>query len=494
LRYFELRSKISTFLKEVLLWAARPHKQVLTSACILLMYAVTAGCSHFGHYPVNPPLEKYTPGYGYIAQNLGHEGNSEEMLLILSFSGGGTRAAAFSYGVLEELRATEVNFDGKKRRLLDEVDMISGVSGGSFTAAYLGLFGERIFEDYEARFLKKNIQGEFTSSIFLNPINWFRLSSPVFDRSDLAAEYYDKNVFDGKTYGDMLKQKGPVILINATDMSLGIRVTFLQSSFNGICSDLSKFPVARACAASSAVPGVLTPLTLKNYAGNCGYVLPPMYETPSLSYRMREMREYMTLLLDSKEKPYFHLIDGGVADNLGLRAVEEAVDSVGNIWTVLQLTGREKVRKLAFIVVNAETKIDSSWDKMEIIPPLSAMLSNYSSIAINRYNRETMAVLQESFGRWASQIRSGRCPPGQISTEPGSCGDIEFYMVDVSFGNLKDKAERDWMAKLPTSFRLSGEQVDRLRAGARKILTESDDFKRLLRDLGAGSLSKGSLP
>ena len=469
-----------------------PHKQVLTSVCFFLLLAATAGCSHFGHYPVNAPLEKFTPGYGYMAQNLGPEGNSEELLLVLSFSGGGTRAAAFSYGVLEELRATEVTFDGKKRRLLDEVDMISGVSGGSFTAAYLGLFGERIFEDYESRFLKKNVQGDITFNTFLNPVNWFRLSSPLFDRSDIAAEYYDKNVFDGKTYGDMLKQKGPLILINATDMSLGIRVTFHQTLFNGICSDLSKFPVARACAASSAVPGVLTPLTLKNYAGSCGYVLPSIYETSSPSYRMRAMREYITLMLDSKEKPYFHLIDGGVADNLGLRAVEEAIDSVNNIWTVLQLTGRDKVRKLAFIVVNAESKIESSWDKMEIIPPLSAMLSNYSSIAINRYNRETMAVLQESFSRWAYQIRSGRCPPGQISREPGSCGDIEFYLVDVSFEHLKDKAEGNWLATLPTLFRSSGEGVDRLRAGARKILTESDDFKKLLRDLDAGNPSKGA--
>ncbi len=273
-------------------------------------------------------------------------------------------------------------------------------------------------------------------------------------------------------------------------MSLGIRVTFHQTLFNGICSDLSKFPVARACAASSAVPGVLTPLTLKNYAGSCDYVLPSIYETSSPSYRMRAMREYITLMLDSKEKPYFHLIDGGVADNLGLRAVEEAIDSVNNIWTVLQLTGRDKVRKLAFIVVNAESKIESSWDKMEIIPPLSAMLSNYSSIAINRYNRETMAVLQESFSRWAYQIRSGRCPPGQISREPGSCGDIEFYLVDVSFEHLKDKAEGNWLARLPTLFRSSGEGVDRLRAGARKILTESDDFKKLLRDLDTGNPSK----
>jgi hypothetical protein len=44
-----------------------------------------------------------------------------------------------------------------------------------------------------------------------------------------------------------------------------------------------------------------------------------------------------------------------------------------------------------------------------------------------------------------------------------------------------------YLANLPTSFRLSDEEVDRLRAGARRILTESDDFKKLLRDLGAST-------
>ena len=384
------------------------------------------------------PWTGTSPATATSLRNMGPEGNSEELLLILSFSGGGTRAAAFSYGVLEELRATEVAFDGRKRRLVDEVDMISGVSGGSFTAAYYGLFGERIFEDYEGRFLKKNVQGDLKSGMFLNPVNWFRLSSPFFDRSDLAAEYYDKNVFDGKTFGDMLRRKGPMVLINATDMSLGVRITFNQNLFNAICSDLSKFPVARACAASSAVPGVLTPITLKNYAGRCGFALPPEYETLSPGYRMREMRESVMLMMDPDKKQSFHLIDGGVADNLGLRAIEEAIDAVGNAWTSLKLMGREKVRKVVFIVVNAETKFESKWDRTDIIPPFAAMLSSYSTIAISRYNRETMALLQESFGRWTDQVRTGRCPPGQISREPGSCGDIEYYMVDVRFESLAD--------------------------------------------------------
>jgi NTE family protein len=60
---------------------------------------------------------------------------------------------------------------------------------------------------------------------------------------------------------------------------------------------------------------------LKNYAGRCDYVLLPQLEQLSLTYRQREMRENLMPVLDSKEKPCIHLIDGGVADNLGLRAI-----------------------------------------------------------------------------------------------------------------------------------------------------------------------------
>ena len=231
------------------------------------------------------------------------------------------------------------------------------------------------------------------------------------------------------------------------------------------------------------MPGLLSPITLRNYAGHCGYVLSSQFEKSSLTYRQKEMKENMMPLLDSQEKPYFHLIDGGVADNLGIRAVEEVVNAVGDLWTTLKLTGREKVHKVAFIVVNAEKKIDDHWDKIEFVPPFAAQLSNYSSIGIMRYNRETVALLQESFERWAQEIREGRWPPGQISTEPGSCGDITFYLAEVRFEDLQNPEERSYLNNLPTSFRMKPEGVDRLKDAARRLLRKSEDFQRLLHDL-----------
>jgi NTE family protein len=327
-------------------------------------------------------------------------GNSDNLLLYLTFSGGGTRAAALSYGVLEELRKTEVVIDGRKRRLLDEVDGISSVSGGSFTAGYYGLFGDRIFEDFEGKFLKKNIQGALTVRTFLNPINWIRLSSTYFDRSDLAAEYYDKHIFEGSTFGDLAARKGPIIVMNATDMTHGIRVPFNQDAFDLICSDLSRFPVARAAAASSAVPMLLSPITLKNYAGTCGFKIPERFEEMLKGRVISERQFYLanniTPYLDSKKKSYIHLVDGGVSDNLGLRAILDRVIARGSVWESIKGTPVKNVHKVALIVVNAETEPDTKWDRVQGIPPFGAMLSSYSSIAIERYNQETIALLKES--------------------------------------------------------------------------------------------------
>jgi NTE family protein len=445
---------------------------------------VVMGCAH---YPINQPITELSPDAGYRPAQIRAPGNSDNLLLYLTFSGGGTRAAALSYGVLEELRKAEVVIDGRKRRLLDEVDGISSVSGGSFTAGYYGLFGDRIFEEFEGTFLKKNIQGALTVRTFLNPLNWFRLPSTYFDRSDLAAEYYDKHIFEGGTFGDLAARKGPIIVMNATDMTHGLRIGFTQDAFDLICSDLSRFPVARAAAASSAVPILLSPITLKNYAGTCGFKIPERFEEMLKGRTVSERQFYLANniapFLDSKKKSYIHLIDGGVSDNLGLRAILDRVIGRGSVWESIKGTPVETVHKVAIIIVNAETQPDTKWDRIEGIPPFGAMLSSNSSIAIERYNQETIALLKESVKSWADEIRTQRCKGGVPSTEPDSCGDIQFYVVEVKFDALRDETERMYFKRLPTSFKLDAEKVDKLRDVAKRLLNQSEAFQQLLGDL-----------
>ena len=180
---------------------------------IFISVIALVGCTT--QFRINVPLERYDPDYGYRLKGVAAPDRSEELFLILTFSGGGTRAAALSYGVLSELAKTHITIDGRRRRLLNEVDMISSVSGGSFTAAYYGLFGDRIFEDFETRFLKRNFDKGLIFHL-LNPANWARLVSSGFSRGDMAARYYDQHLFEGRTFGDIAARGGPALLINAT--------------------------------------------------------------------------------------------------------------------------------------------------------------------------------------------------------------------------------------------------------------------------------------
>jgi len=475
--------QINSIRRSIIGISGRWRKIFRPLAAFILGAVVATGCAH---YPVNQPLKQVDTQSGYRGKYMRQPGNSENLLLFLTFSGGGTRAAALSYGVLEELKKTEVTIDGKRRRLLDEVDGISSVSGGSFTAGYYGLFGDRIFEDFESKFLKKNIQGALLLGV-LNPFNWFKLFSGIFGRSDLSAQYYDKHIFEGKTFGDMAARKGPIIVINATDMSYGTRIGFTQDAFDLICSDLSSYRVARAAAASSAVPMALTPITLRNYAGTCGHKMPEGFEemlkNRTVSERQFYLANNLSVYLDSEKKRYIHLVDGGVADNLGLRAILDRVIGRGSVWESIKGTPGEKVQKVVLIVVNAETEPDKKWDRIEKIPPFGAMASSYSSIGIERYNEETIALLKESVKSWADEIRIQRCKGGVISVEPGSCGDIQFYVVEVKFDALKDEAERMYFKRLPTSFKLAPEQVDKLRDVAHRLLVNSEEYQRFLSSL-----------
>jgi len=436
-----------------------------------LFIATISGCASWT--PANVPLERADPAHGYRPSRPEQFRDSGRVVITLAFSGGGTRAAAFAYGVLEELRDTEVVIAGERKRLVDEVDTISGVSGGSFPAAYYGLYGDRIFEDFESNFLKRNVQGALIRQIF-KPKNFFRLMTPAMSRSELASQFYDKHLFHGATFRDLREAHGPRIYINATDLSHGNRFTFGQGQFDVICSDLDEFRISRAVASSSAVPGLLSPITLENYAGSCGYEHSEVVEE-ALESRTSDPRRYRAAKTYSdyqneKKRPYVHLVDGGISDNLGLRASLDMSAATGGFDKLRELMGIQVPDHVLLVVVNAETDPNPQIDSEPLPPSLMVLMNAVSGGQIRRYNFETLILAQEAINGIARDLST----PEQA---------VVGHFVEISFDAIVDEEQRHYFKSLPTSFVLQDEEVDRLREAGRLLLRNSEAFQGLLSQL-----------
>jgi NTE family protein len=438
---------------------------------------------------------------GYRFANLPSSTSADEVFVILSLSGGGTRAAALAYGVLEQLRDDSIQVDGKSARLLDQVDVISSVSGGSFAAAYYGLYGERTFTDFKPQFLNRNIQGLLIRMMF-NPINWFRLASPRFGRSDLAAERYDKVLFEKKTFGDLERlNTRPLIVINATDMTLVRSFPFTQEQMDLLCTDLATFPVSRAVAASGAFPIALSPITLVNHSAE-GCIQP---DRPWIANALEdfdvEKRRYqravaMQSYLDGKRRPYVHLLDGGIADNIGLRGPLDAIlsgdlltirpDGKDAGWNVLRLINGKRIKKVVVIAVNAKKQGREKWDRKESPPRVPAVRKYISTAPMGNYSIETLARMKEECEDMGADDRAfqecrDRLASHGVKDESmeAPLPHVDFYPIEVSFDALEPK-ERDYFDRLPTSLSLTDEQVDKLEAVGRSLLKGSPCYQKLL--------------
>jgi len=439
----------------------------LVAAIVLIVVVATftVGCGYH-----NEPLKAWNPDTGYRHSLFEYVQGPDDMVLALAFSGGGTRAAAFAYGVLEELRDTEVIIDGQTTRLIDEVDFVTGVSGGSFTATYFALHGERIFEDFERRFLKRDIEKELVLSLVLSPRNWFRLLSRHYNRSDLAADFYDREIFDGATFGDIQDRGGAKVVINATDLSTGNPFHFVQDQFDFICSDLTGFPVARAVAASAGLPPYFPPLVLDNYSGSCGFRMPAWLrqslDEGRTSFDRRSVgARILASYLNPSVRPYIHLIDGGYSDYFGIRNPLTAARATADFRGQSRLP-----RRIIAIVVNAKRESEESWGEIDKTSSVSSVFPIIANVQIDRYSIETLELLRSNFQLWQERAK-----------EAGAL--LDFHIIEVGFAAARDDAERDYLNHVPTALTLPAEDVDHLREAARRILRQSPEFQKLLLEL-----------
>jgi NTE family protein len=234
-------------------------------------------------------------------------------------------------------------------------------------------------------------------------------------------------------------------------------------------------------AASAALPPYFSAVTLQSYAGTCGPApLPGLTKHAdvignfSQSVRLEETKSY----LDRARRPYVHLVDGGLIDNLGLRVAADFAVEQGGFFELVEALGYDELTHVVFISVNAETDPNFAIDQTADSPNFWQTL-NALKLPGRAHSKDLANQLRSSFDAWREELRSRRSTPaGAIDSAP------RFYFIDVSISAIQDEKERNDFNNVPTALTLDSGTVDRLRAIARKLLLESPALKQLVADLG----------
>ncbi|MBV1799438.1 patatin-like phospholipase family protein [Siccirubricoccus sp. G192] len=389
-----------------------------------------------------------------------------DLLVLLAFSGGGKRSAAFAHGALRGLRDIPVRPAGRPGwTLLEDVDYISGVSGGSFPAVHYGLHRERSFETFPREFLKRDINAHIWG-IYLLPWNWDWLANPLVGTNDYMAAVYDQLMFRGATYADLLRRGPPLISVNATDIVNEVAFPFLGGTFGMLCSDLNSFPLARAVAASNAFPILFSPITLENHAEKCHGLRPPLDPTArwaqsaSATMRRAELARIANLYADPGQTRWVHLMDGGIADNLALRGLLNILTGLEANDTLARQVAL-RTRRILLLSVDGEALPDRALGQRRVVSGLTQIFSAVSSTQIDAYNSETLALTAEQVRQMTERFRTLRCGEArEVNGHP--CGDVEGTVVHLALSGIADPADRLRLQAIPTGLTIPDADVDAL--------------------------------
>jgi NTE family protein len=468
-----------------------PLRAASAILCLVLVLA-TAACASFQVADTQPlPAAKLAPlgadrisiG-GYRLDALPISPDAPDLLVLVAMSGGGKRSASFGYGALKGMRDMMVQTRVGPRSLLDQLDGISGVSGGSFPAAYYGLYREKMFGQFEKDFLYSDTNS-YIFGVYLLPWNWTWLVEPGVGTNDFMDRVYDRTMFHGATFADLQARGRPVIAIGATDISYGTPFLFTQEQFDLICSDLSDFPVSRAVAASNGFPGLFSPVTVTNHAKDCGgrqpgwlrRVSPEALKDPLSRVGLQALREKR--YLDPEQTRYLHLSDGGVSDNLAMRSAGSMMQTFSA--SDLREQGYLHIRRLLVISVDGQGTQDSSVARRKQVGGLFSILGLVSGAQIDSYNFETLTLANQQVQGITQLLRQARCAEGPV-IDDARCDDVKSELIHISLAGLPETPEKDKLLAIPTGLTLKHEDVELLIQAGYNAVGKSAELRAFLDD------------
>jgi len=392
---------------------------------------------------------------------------------MLAFSGGGARAASFSYGVLLGLRDMP-GTNGRTR--LDDVALVTAVSGGAITAAYFGQHGPAGLDGFAA-FLDDDWADDLNTSAFA-PQNWMRAARGGLNRTTDLADRLDSALYRGAHLGELPAR--PRVILNTADLYTGAPLAFTPFFFDALCSDVGRVRVADAVAASMAVPLAFQPVLAAPYGQACPA---PDWAARALADRgapstLRAAARAVALYRAEPPR-YLHLVDGGVADNFGLASFNIMRAAATNAYAPLTAEDAVRLRRLTVIVVNAELALSGDWTGSARGPSGAAAMSAALSDSIDAGKRGAYDAFMAMTQLWERDLIAWRCalPVADVRALRGSadgwrCNDLDIRVEMIAFEDLGPERAAE-LGVAPTRVSLPAETIAALIQGGRDAIALS---------------------
>lgn len=456
---------------------------------LLVTLLAVSGCGPVHNMPANVPLAGVDAQYGFGQSEGSSPVGDDNLLVALSFSGGGMRAAAFSFGALEAFGETAAPKKIGGGAMIDRVDFVSGVSGGAIPAAYFGLKKHAMLSDFRENFLLQNPEEALATQ--MNLANLGRGLSGGVNQDSRLSGWLNQHLFKGATFG-ALRTGRPRVWINASDIYNRTPFVFGQTAFNALCSDLKSYPLADAVAASSAVPVAFAPIIIQSYGDKCASPLPPWIEkarhNPNAPPLLRSFAEGIARYRDGSMK-YVKLLDGGLVDNYGLSGFTIARLSAERPFQPLSPQQAVRIRRALFLVVDAgRGPSGGKWVSQLEGPKGADLVAAAADTAIDASVRSSFTAFQQVTNEWQRQLIGWRCslPPAErkkLGLHPGwNCRDLKFFVGRVDFGQFEG-ARAAALNGIPTRFKLPPEQVELLVQSGREAVRNNGVFRSFMNSL-----------
>ncbi|MCP5036559.1 MAG: patatin-like phospholipase family protein [Rhodobacteraceae bacterium] len=458
------------------------------SALIFFSVLIIAGCAATNQ-PINQPK---LDGSNAPIVEVDSDALADDSLFIgLAFSGGGMRASAFSYGMLETLQAAGRDSDNPDG-LLPHVRLVTGVSGGSVTAAYFGLNGAEIMDGYRDDYLIRDAEKYMANSGF-NPVTIARGLSGGANGRRTFGRFLNEALFHGATFGDLARRSDILTWINATDMANKSTFLFSPETFDALCSDLSRLPLSEAVSASAAFPIVFSPVVLESHGENCDYSEPDWLTSARFNPEATSVLRLHGKTLESyasAETPFVKLLDGGITDNFGTTALSIARAKSQNLHGPLTAQQAVRVNRLMFLVANAGVESNTDWTQQVGGPGGVALAMSIVGTSMGSATRTAYDTMRLTLDDWHKDVVEFRCSlsTAQVrrlrgTTSGWDCRDVKLFVGEVSFDGLGSDM-RAQLNDIPTRLKLPVEQVDLAIQAGRLATRQNAEFNGFLRSVG----------